>query len=77
MRIYMNQAINQSVEPSSLRLVAHLIVLAAGKRRIRFTKAVSVDFVYRGRRIGGSGLTQALIELLVCEQRVHVYGGRE
>jgi uncharacterized protein DUF4256 len=37
---------------------------------------VSVDVVYRGRRIGGPGLTQALMELLVSEQRV-VCGGRE
>src|SRR3989304_10014421 len=27
--------------------------------------------------MGGPGLSQALIELLVCEQRVHVCGGRE
>src|SRR3989304_3123555 len=27
--------------------------------------------------MGGPALTQALIELLVCEQRVHVCGGRE
>ena len=36
-----------------------------------------MDVVYRGRRIGGPGFTQAQIELLVCEQRVHVCGGRE
>ena len=46
-------------------------------RRWAPEKAVSVDVVQRGRRIGGPSLTQELIELLVCEQRVHVCGGRE
>src|SRR5262245_13561231 len=40
-------------------------------------KAGGGEVGYRGRRIGAPGLTQALIELLVCEQRVHVCGGLE
>ncbi len=62
------------MEPSARPLTQRT---AAHRRRWAPEKAVSVDVVYRGRRIGGPGLTQALIELLVCEQRVHVCGGRE
>ena len=39
--------------------------------------SISVDVVSRGRRIGDPGVTQALIELLVCEHRGHVCSGRE